>query len=57
MLAVGEVLLVGLPDLVDELQGLADLGLELLLGDLLLVEDHDVAEVDLAGGQPLAQAR
>jgi hypothetical protein len=31
-------------------------GLELLLGDLLLVEDHEVAEVDLAVGQAVAQA-
>ena len=36
---------------------LADLRLELLLGDLLLVEDHRVADADLAGAEPLAEPR
>jgi len=56
VLAIREVVLVGLVGLADQAQGLPDLGLDLLLGDLLLVVDHGVADADLAGGQPLSEA-
>src|SRR4029453_11367183 len=54
VLAVGQVLRVRVVGLADQLQRPLDLGLELLLGALLLVEDPRVAHADLAGPEPFA---
>ena len=57
LLAVLQVLVVRLRHLGGELQRLLDLVLDLLLGDLFLVEDHHVAHGELARAQALGQPR
>ena len=57
LLAQLQVLGVGGRDLVRELEGLALLVLELLVGDFFLDEDDRVTDADLALGQALGQPR